>query len=163
MRILVVGINYAPDLIGVAKYNTELCEALAAFGHEVRVVTAPPYYPEWLVPSGYGGWSYRREFVNGVSITRAPIYVPEKPTGAKRLLHHTSFAITSFWPVLMASLRWRPDVIFSVAPSLMSAAFPAWIARRTGALSWLHLQDFEIDAAFDLGLLANKRLRAPMV
>ena len=30
MRILVVGINYAPDLIGVAKYNTELCEALAS-------------------------------------------------------------------------------------------------------------------------------------
>ena len=45
MRILVVGINYAPDLIGVAKYNTELCEALAAAGHEVRIVTAPPYYP----------------------------------------------------------------------------------------------------------------------
>ena len=32
MRILVVGINYAPDLIGVAKYNTELCEALASCG-----------------------------------------------------------------------------------------------------------------------------------
>lgn len=42
MRILVVGINYARDLIGVAKYNTELCEALVSFGHEVRVVTAPP-------------------------------------------------------------------------------------------------------------------------
>ena len=38
MRILLVGINYAPDLIGVAKYNTELCESLAAAGHEVRVV-----------------------------------------------------------------------------------------------------------------------------
>jgi colanic acid biosynthesis glycosyl transferase WcaI len=63
----------------------------------------------------------------------------------------------------MTSLRWRPDVIFSVAPSLMSAAFPAWIARRTGALSWLHLQDFEVDAAFDLGLLTNRRFRSPMV
>lgn len=163
MRILVVGINYAPDLIGVAKYNAELCEGLAAFGHEVRVVTAPPYYPEWLVPEGYQGWSYHRESLNGVSITRVPIYVPRKPTGAKRLLHHSSFALMSCWPVLVTSLRWRPDVIFSVAPSLMSAAFPAWIARRIGALSWLHLQDFEVDAAFDLGLLANKRLRAPMV
>jgi hypothetical protein len=41
MRILLVGIDYAPDLIGVAKYNTELCESLVAEGHEVRVVTAP--------------------------------------------------------------------------------------------------------------------------
>ncbi len=43
MRILFCGINYAPDLIGVAKYNTEFCEWLAGHGHKVRVVTAPPY------------------------------------------------------------------------------------------------------------------------
>jgi colanic acid biosynthesis glycosyl transferase WcaI len=163
MRILLVGINYAPDLIGVAKYNTELCEGLASFGHEVRVVTAPPYYPEWRVAPDHRGWSYGREIINGVSVTRAPIYVPAEPTGAKRLLHHASFAVTSLLPVLLTTLRWRPDLVFSVAPSLMSAAFSSWIARRTGALSWLHLQDFEIDAAFDLGLLADQRLRAPMI
>ena len=163
MRILVVGINYAPDLIGVAKYSTELCEALVSSGHEVRVVTAPPYYPEWSIPRAYQGWRYRFETINSVSITRSPIYVPGKPTGAKRLIHHASFALTSLWPVVSASLRWRPDVVFSVAPSLMSAAFSAWIARRIGAFSWLHLQDFEVDAAFDLGLLSNRRLRASMV
>jgi colanic acid biosynthesis glycosyl transferase WcaI len=86
-----------------------------------------------------------------------------RPTGAKRLVHHASFALTSLWPTVSAALRWRPDVVFSVAPSLMSAAFSAWIARRIRAISWLHLQDFEIDAAFDLGLLGNRRLRAPMV
>jgi colanic acid biosynthesis glycosyl transferase WcaI len=163
MRILVVGINYAPDLIGVAKYNTELCEELVSFGHEVRVVTAPPYYPEWSIPRAYRGWRYRFETINGVSVTRSPIYVPGNPTGAKRLIHHASFALASLWPVLSASLRWRPDVIFSVAPSLMSASFSAWIARRIGAVSWLHLQDFEVDAAFDLGLLSNRPLRAPMI
>ena len=163
MRILVVGINYAPDLIGVAKYNTELCEALVSFGHEVRVVTAPPYYPEWSIPRAYQGWRYRFETINGVSITRSPIYVPGKPSGAKRLIHHASFALMSLRPVVSASLRWRPDVVFSVAPSLMSAALSAWIARRIGAFSWLHLQDFEIDAAFDLRLLSNRRLRATMV
>lgn len=163
MRILLVGINYAPDLIGVAKYNAELCEGLASLGHQVSVITAPPYYPEWRVPRDYRSWLYRRETIDGISVTRSPIYVPDKPTGAKRLLHHASFALTSLWPVFSSALRWRPDVIFSVAPSLMSAAFSAWIARRTSALSWLHLQDFEIDAAFDLGLLANRRLRSPMV
>lgn len=163
MRILLVGINYAPDLIGVAKYNMELCEALAAHGHEVRVVTAPPYYPEWRVPEAYRGLRYRSETVNGVSIKRAPIYTPEIPTGAKRLVHHASFALTSLWPVVWTSIRWRPDVVFAVAPSLMSAAIPAWIAARVGAFSWLHVQDFEVDAAFDLGLLSNRRLRSPMV
>ncbi|WP_339028212.1 WcaI family glycosyltransferase [Bradyrhizobium symbiodeficiens] len=163
MRILLVGINYAPDLIGVAKYNTELCEALAAHGHEVRVVTAPPYYPEWRVPEPYRGFRYRSETLNGVSIKRTPIYTPEVPTGAKRLVHHASFTLSSLWPVVSTSVRWRPDVVFAVAPSLMSAAVPGWIAARIGAFSWLHLQDFEVDAAFDLGLLSNRRLRAPMV
>jgi colanic acid biosynthesis glycosyl transferase WcaI len=163
MRILVVGINYAPDLIGVAKYNAELCEALASCGHEVHVIAAPPYYPEWSVPRSYRTLQYRPDQINGVSLIRCPIYVPKKPTGAKRLLHHASFALTSAWPVLAASRRWRPDVVVSIAPSLMSAAFPSWIARRTGAFSWLHLQDFEVDAAFDLGLLQNRGLRTPMV
>jgi colanic acid biosynthesis glycosyl transferase WcaI len=163
MRILVVGINYAPDLIGVAKYNTELCEALVSFGHEIRIVTAPPYYPAWDVPHSYRSWRYRTEIINGVSVTRSPIYVPGKPTGARRLIHHASFALASVWPVISASLRWRPDLVFSVAPSLMSAGLSAWIARRINAVSWLHLQDFEVDAAFDLGLLRNRRLRAPMV
>lgn len=163
MRILVVGINYAPDLVGVAKYNTELCEGLTSFGHEVRVVTAPPYYPGWSTPPAYRGPYYRSETVNGVRLTRSPIYVPPTPTGARRLLHHASFALTSFGPVLSTTLRWRPDVVFSVAPSLMSAAFVSWIGRRLGSFSWLHLQDFEVDAAFDLGLLRNRRLRDPMI
>ena len=121
MRILVVGINYAPDLIGVAKYNTELCEALVAFGHEVRVVTAPPYYPEWKIPRTYQGWRYRHETLNGVSITRSPIYVPGKPTGARRLIHHASFALTCLWPVVSTSLRWRPGAPCSGGSACRSA------------------------------------------
>jgi len=163
MRILMVGINYAPDLVGVAKYNTELCETLASFGHEVRVITAPPYYPEWRVPASYRRWSYSSETINNVQIKRAPIYVPKTPTGAKRLLHHASFALTSAWPLVSDAVRWRPDLVFSVAPSLMSAALAARVARSIGALSWLHVQDFEIDAAFDLGLLTHRGLRNPMI
>ena len=34
---------------GISKYSGEMAERLAAQGHEVRVVTAPPYYPQWRV------------------------------------------------------------------------------------------------------------------
>ena len=47
MRILICGINYAPELTGVGKYTGEMAEALAALGHEIYVVTAPPFYPDW--------------------------------------------------------------------------------------------------------------------
>ena len=162
MRILLCGINYAPDLIGVAKYNVELCEGLAALGHEVRVITAPPYYPAWQVPVAYRGLSYRSETIDGIAVKRAPIYVPKLPSGARRLLHHASFALTSAPPLLATARRWRPQVVFSVAPSLMSSALAARAARWFGAASWLHVQDFEVDAAFELGLLRNSRLRNAM-
>lgn len=46
MKILVYGINYSPELTGIGKYTGEMVEWLAAQGHEVRVITAPPYYPQ---------------------------------------------------------------------------------------------------------------------
>ncbi len=155
MRVLVVGINYAPDLIGVAKYTTELCECLADWGHEVRVVTAPPYYPDWNVPAAYRSAWYRHERVNDVEIIRAPIYVPGRPSGAKRLLHHASFLISAAAPLLSNALRWRPDIVFVVAPSLLIAPLASLAARISGASSWVHVQDLEVDAAFEVGLLRS--------
>lgn len=163
MRILLVGINYAPDLVGVAKYNTELCESLAAEGHEVRVITAPPYYPAWKIPTDFKRAYFGSRDMDGIRVRRMPIYVPKHPSGAKRLIHHASFALSSAMPVLFDALSWRPDVMVAIAPSLMSAAFVSLIARCAGAKSWLHVQDFEVDAAFDLGLLRNRSLRKWML
>ena len=53
MRILIHGINFSPELTGIGKYSGEMAAWLAAQGHEVRVVTAPPYYPQWQLTEGY--------------------------------------------------------------------------------------------------------------
>jgi colanic acid biosynthesis glycosyl transferase WcaI len=163
MRVLLFGINYAPDLIGVAKYNAELCESLAARGHAVRVVTAPPYYPDWKVPAEYRSLWYRHQRLHGVDITRAPIYVPSRPSGAKRLIHHASFLLSAAAPLLSTAVRWRPDIVFAVAPSLLSAPIAALAAKMVGAASWLHIQDLEVDVAFELGLLKNPAMRKLML
>lgn len=52
MKILINGLNFAPELTGIGKYTGEMAAWLSAAGHEVRVVTAPPYYPEWQVGAG---------------------------------------------------------------------------------------------------------------
>jgi len=163
MRVLVLGINYAPDLIGVAKYNAELCESLAARGHDVRVVTAPPYYPDWKVPEGYRSLRSATQRCNNVDVTRTPVYVPGKPSGVKRLIHHASFLISATAPVLATATRWRPDVIFAVAPSLLSAPLATLAARTVGAASWLHVQDLEVDVAFGLGMLKQGAIRKIML
>lgn len=37
MRIIIHTINYHPELTGIGKYTTEMCEWLAGQGHEVTV------------------------------------------------------------------------------------------------------------------------------
>jgi colanic acid biosynthesis glycosyl transferase WcaI len=152
MRLLVYGINYAPELTGTGKYTAEMAEALAARGHDVRVVTAPPYYPEWRVANGWSSWRFRRETRRDVHVWRAPLWVPARPSGAKRLLHLASFALASAVPMAL-QLRWRPHVVMVIAPTLLCAPAALALARATGAQTWLHVQDFEVDAAFGLGLL----------
>ena len=49
MRIIIYGINYAPEEVGIGKYSSELAEWLALKGNEIKVVTACSYYPNWLV------------------------------------------------------------------------------------------------------------------
>jgi colanic acid biosynthesis glycosyl transferase WcaI len=157
MKILIYGLNYAPELTGTGKYTAEMAEELIKRGHEVRVVCAPPYYPEWKVAKGYSHWGSRREWLNDVPVWRAPIWVPARPTGVKRMVHLASFAAASL-PLLVAHAFWRPRVVMTIAPSMLNAPAALALARVTGARSWLHIQDFEIDAAFDLGLLKNERV-----
>src|SRR5579864_3437187 len=157
MRILVHTIFYRPELTGVAKYTAEMCEWLAARGHEVRVVCPPPYYPRWKVQSPYRQWRFRREELEGVEVARCPIWIPGKPGGLQRGLYSLSFAVSSFVPVVR-NIFWRPEVVFVIEPSLMNA-FASWVlARFSGVLAWLHVQDFEIDLAFGLGQFRSARL-----
>ena len=116
MRILICGINYTPELVGIGKYTGEMAEALANAGHEIRVVTAPPYYPDWQVAAGFCAWHYRSQFLKGVKVWRCPLWVPHQPSGLKRVLHLASFAISSLPLMLWEGLFWRPDIVFVVEP-----------------------------------------------
>lgn len=160
MRILVYGLNYAPELTGIGKFTGEMCSYLAAQGHEVRVITAPPYYPAWKIKKGYSGKSYKTERLEGVKVVRCPLWVPVKPSGLKRMAHLFSFAVSSFPAALAEAVLWRPDIVFTVEPAIFSAP-GAWVAALAGgARSWLHIQDFEIDAAFDLGIIKGSLMKS---
>ncbi|MFC7537247.1 WcaI family glycosyltransferase [Sphingomonas sp. GCM10030256] len=152
MRILFIGLNYAPEEIGIGLYSAELCQALVEAGHEVQAVVAHPYYPRWATFPGYGG-GYHVTVEGGVRVIRCPIYVPAHPTGLKRLVHHFSFAASALLPTLRAAFRFGPDLVFTVAPSLLSAPLASLVSRLTRARSWLHIQDLEVDASIATGLL----------
>ncbi|MES2859969.1 MAG: WcaI family glycosyltransferase [Pseudomonadota bacterium] len=156
MKLLIVALNYAPDLIGCARYTSELAEDFVARGHAVEVVCGPPYYPSWSVAEGYSGARWRTEVLAGVAVHRTPLYVPAKPTGIPRLAHVASFGAAAAPAAIAAARRFRPHVVLAIAPTLAAGAAALMAARTCGAKTWLHLQDFEVDAAFGLGLLKSE-------
>jgi colanic acid biosynthesis glycosyl transferase WcaI len=158
MKIVLYGINFAPELTGTGKYTGEMAAWLAARGHQVTAITAPPYYPQWRVQPGYRAGRYATHAWQGVTVQRAPLWVPPKPGGIKRLLHLATFALSSL-PLLLASAARRPDVIIVIEPPLFCAPAAVAVARLCGAHAWLHIQDYEVDAAFELGLLKGRALK----
>ncbi len=156
MKVLIYGLNYAPEPVGIGKYSGEMAPWLARRGHQVRVITAPPYFPQWRARDN----RYRRERLAGVDVQRCPLWVPRQPTGLTRLVHLASFAVSSL-PALLAQWRWRPAVVITVAPAFFCAPGALLLGRLCGkrTRTWLHIQDFELDAAFELGLLKGDLLR----
>jgi colanic acid biosynthesis glycosyl transferase WcaI len=158
MRILIYSANFAPEPVGIGKYSGEMACWLADRGHALRIVAAPPYYPDWKLRPEYRRPRYRREEWRGMSVWRAPLWVPKSPGGLNRILHLLSFAVSSF-PLMLRQVLWRPDVVITVAPAFMCAPAGWLTARVCRAQAWLHLQDFEVDIAFELNLLKSKLLR----
>jgi colanic acid biosynthesis glycosyl transferase WcaI len=156
VKILLYGLNYSPEPVGIGKYSGELAEWLAGRGHEVRVITAPPYFPQWRAVAN----RYRKELRRGVAIWRCPLWVPSRPSGLSRLIHLASFALSSL-PVLLAQRIWRPDVVITVAPAFFCAPGALLLGNLCGVATttWLHIQDFELDAAFELGMLKGRWIR----
>ncbi|WP_312153536.1 colanic acid biosynthesis fucosyltransferase WcaI [Atlantibacter hermannii] len=155
MKILVYGINYSPELTGIGKYTGEMVEWMTRKGHDVRVITAPPYYPNWQVRENYSSWRWRKE--TGVAtVWRCPLYVPKQPSTVKRLIHLGSFALSSFFP-LLAQRRWKPDRIIGVVPTLFCTPGMRLLAKLSGAKTLLHIQDYEVDAMLGLGMAGGKR------
>jgi len=149
VKILIFGLNYAPELIGTGKYTGELGAWLSEHNHDVRVICAPPYYPDWNVSAGYKAWCYRSEIEDGVKIFRCPLYVPKKPNVFLRLLHLISFSVSSM-PLLFFHVFWKPNIVITIEPTLFCGPGTLLLAKLSGAKSLLHIQDFELDAMLKL-------------
>ena len=155
MKVNVWGINYTPELIGIAVYNTEMCEFFRSRGHEVTMVTAFPYYPAWKIEAPYRGKLFTTQDLGGVNVLRCWLYVPHSPTVLKRMLHELSFVMVSAWRQFWLP---APDVYLVVSPPLLlglAAWFVSWLKRRPFVF---HVQDLQPDTALELSMLKAKFL-----
>jgi len=156
MRILIFGINYSPELTGIGKYTGEMGSWLAKQGHDVHVVTAVPYYPEWEVHKDYKGKYWHTENIDGAKVHRIPLYVPKNVSSVKRIIHEFSFVlgIIPVWFKLLFSKKF--DVVFCIAPPFHLGILPLLYSKLKGVPMITHIQDLQVDAAKELGMIKNK-------
>ena len=154
-KIIIYGLNFKPEKVGIGKYTGELAEWLSK-ENSVSVITSHAYFPNWKPISN----GYKSELIDGIKIVRCPLWVPRNPNGLKRILHYLSFALSSL-PVIVKNSFLRPDLIITIVPSFLCApnAILLKFLSRNNCINLLHIQDFEIDLAFELDLIKGNLLR----
>ncbi|WP_405370087.1 WcaI family glycosyltransferase [Nonlabens sp. Asnod2-A12] len=149
-HITFIGLNYAPEDTAIGLYSTQMVEALIDAGAQVNVITAFPYYPQWKIAQEYRDRpNYIQEDHKGAKLYRYKQYVPEEPTFLKRVIHILSFTKGSFFNLRKIK---HTDLVISIVPFTASAWLGNYHARKHKAQNWIHIQDFEFDAALQSGL-----------
>lgn len=148
--IIIFGVNYYPEDTAIGLYSTQMAEFLRKKGFSVTVVTGFPYYPGWKISKTYNPKpTFYKEEINGVSIYRYKQYVPAQPTFLKRVIHLTDFTIGSIFNLFKIK---NADLVISIIPftscSFVAGVFSWWKKSK----HWVHIQDFEFDAAFETSL-----------
>lgn len=135
MKILVVCQYYKPEPFRIS----DICEALAALGHTVTVVTGTPNYPQGDIYPGYEGGAHRHEVLDGVTVHRCPIH-PRKRGVLHRFWNYYSFVFAS--DRYLRTLEEDFDVVFvnQLSPVMMAQSALCW-AKRHGKKTVLYCLD----------------------
>jgi colanic acid biosynthesis glycosyl transferase WcaI len=130
--------------------------ALRDEGLDVEVVTGFPNYPGGKLYAGYRVQGWQREVMDGISVTRLPLYPSHDGRALPRVVNYLSFFASA---TLFGLLRWRkPQVIYAYHPPLtvgLAAAVVGWLRRVPVVLD---IQDMWPDTLRATGMLSNERI-----
>lgn len=149
LRILVIGINYSPEMTGIAPYTTGMSESLAHQG-QVQVLTTYPHYPNWRRHTADAPWR-TNQVIKGVRVSRLKHYIPRNPTGLSRLVSEATFSAR----VLFARTT-RPDIVVAVTPGLLPTAAATLLSWRWRVPLGIVVQDLYGRAVQELNLLGGR-------
>ncbi len=153
-KITLISGYYYPEDTAVGLYNAQMIEYLEQKGYEVCVITGFPNYPQWKIRDDY---KRKRTFffekINNTKVYRYKQYVPAKPIFLKRILLIADFTIGSFFNIFKIK---ECDLVISVVP-YTSTILLGWILKiRKKSKLWVHIQDFEFDAAQETGISSGE-------
>jgi colanic acid biosynthesis glycosyl transferase WcaI len=124
-------------------------------GFDVEVVTGFPNYPGGKVYAGYKIKLIQRERIDGVDVTRLPLYPNHDQSAIKRVLNYASFAASAlFYGLFMAK---RANVMYAYHPPLTVGITASLIRWIRGIPLVYDIQDMWPDTLRATGMLNNPR------
>jgi colanic acid biosynthesis glycosyl transferase WcaI len=125
-------------------------------GFFVEVVTGFPNYPGGRLYPGYKIKWIQREFIDGVHVTRLPLYPNHDQSAIKRVLNYCSFALSVFF--YGAFMAKRADVMYAYHPPL-TVGVAASLIRFFRRIPLVYdIQDMWPDTLQATGMINNPRL-----
>ncbi len=154
MRILLLTHYFPPEVGAPQTRLRETVALLQALGHQIRVVTGPPHYPDGRVRSGYRASHIRRERRDGTPVLRLPMIPRPNRTFVDRAIDQGSFAAATLAAV--SDVRWA-DVLIVESPPLFLGLSAAFHRAVTGRPYLFHVADPWPDFPIAMGALENRQ------
>lgn len=128
---------------------------LQALGHEVEVITGFPNYPGGKLYPGFRQKWLSRSVIDGVQVTRVPLYPSHSGAAIKRVFNYVSFMLSSCLYGLFGAKK--ADIIYVYHPPITAGLAAAVIGffRRTPFV--MDVQDLWPDTLRSTGMINNER------
>jgi colanic acid biosynthesis glycosyl transferase WcaI len=150
LKIQVLSQSFYPDHSGISLYSSEFAFYAAEKGHEVEVITGYGFYPQWKKRKEDRRKLFSTEYNGKVKILRGYIYVPEKPTTFKRVIHEISLLASTSFNFFRAK---KPDVIVVFTTPILLGFIAVIFKKLFKCKLIINVQDFQLEAASSLNMI----------
>lgn len=155
LSILLLVLQYPPDITSTGQLYAQLAEALASRGHDVTVITTFPHYQEFRVWDAYRGKLFDAEIRHGVRVRRTWSFTNGRKTMTSRLLNYLSYNLAAL--LIGVCERRSFDVILAPSGSFFVGLTTWLIGLVKRAPSIYNVQDLYPDVPIKMGYLRNRR------
>ncbi len=155
MDILLITINYPPEIGGAPHLIHELALRLQERGHQVTVLTGYPRYNLQAIPAQYQRGLWMHEMWDGICVRR--VRIPSLPRTSKiaRGVQHFIFGL---WLAALTSLSPRADAVLVFSPPLPLPWLVCMVGKIRRMPVVVNIQDLFPRQAVELGMLTNPLL-----
>ncbi len=156
MKIQVICPHFEPDSAPTGEFMSAIVNNLGEMGHELHVITAPPWYRHHAVEDGWPKKLTQTEKRSWGEITRVYPFPTDKTNIAARAAGFVGFSAVGLARAVID--RFSPDVVFAMSPPL-SLGVAGWLAaKRRGVPFVFNIQDVFPDVAVETGTITNEKV-----